>query len=72
MMDALRSLFSEVLRQTMPELTRDMRFADLPGWDSVAHLSLLLTIERHFNVAFTSAEMVSMQTIGDLLTVLER
>jgi acyl carrier protein len=71
MIETLRNLFAEVLQQPMPELTPATAFRDVPGWDSVAHLALLLTIERHFNTAFTSAQMVQMQTVGDLLTALE-
>jgi acyl carrier protein len=71
MIETLRNLFADVLQQPMPEFTPATAFADVPGWDSVAHLALLLTIERHFNTAFTSAQMVQMQTVGDLLTALE-
>lgn len=71
MIETLRHCFEDVLRQPMPPLTEGMPFADLPGWDSVAHLSLLLAVERQFNRAFTSAQMVSMKTVGDLMAALE-
>lgn len=72
MMTQLRELFAETLRQPMPEFSPATAFNELPGWDSVAHLALLLTIERHFNVAFTSAQMIQMKTIGDLMTAVEQ
>lgn len=72
MNEPLRHIFSEVLRQPMPEWTDSTLFSDLPGWDSVAHLSLLLAIEKHFGCAFTSNEMVSMRCIGDMISILEK
>lgn len=71
MIEDLRQLFEDVLRQPMPTLNNQMRFDELPGWDSVAHLSLLLAVERHFNIAFTSVQMIQMKTIGELMAVLE-
>ena len=71
MIETLRNLFAEVLQQPMPELTPTTAFRDVPGWDSVAHLALLLTIERHFNTAFTSAQMVNMKQVGEMVAALE-
>lgn len=70
MIDQLQTLFADNLCQPMPTFTPALAFEDIPGWDSVAHLALLLAIERHFKVAFTSKQMVEMRTIGDLLTAL--
>lgn len=72
MIEDLRHLFEDVLRRPMPPLERSTRFDALPGWDSVAHLALLLAVEQRFHIAFTSAQMVAMQTVGDMLTHLER
>lgn len=72
MIERLSALFAEVLRRPMPTLTPETPFADLPGWDSVAHLSLLLAVERHFGATFTSTQMVTMQTVGDMLKALEQ
>lgn len=71
MLENLRTLFAETLGRPMPPFTPGLAFAALPGWDSVAHLALLLAVERRMGVAFTAAEMVSMQTIGDLMAAVE-
>lgn len=68
--EAIRALLADVLGQPMPPLSRDTPFADLPGWDSVVHLSLLLEAERRSGTALTAAQMVSMRTVGDLADAL--
>jgi acyl carrier protein len=45
-----------------PELTA----AEVPGWDSLAHVRLILTIERAFHVKFSAAEISSFKNVGDL------
>lgn len=66
MTDSLRTCFSEVLCRPMPEFTEDLKFAEIPGWDSVVHLTLLLAVEKRFGVAFSSREMVSMTSVGEM------
>lgn len=67
MLEELRTIFADALGRPMPPFTPELAFANLPGWDSVAHLALLLSVEQRMGVAFTAAEMVSMQTVGDLM-----
>ncbi len=45
-----------------PELTAK----DVPGWDSMAHVRLILQVERTFGVKFTATEISSFKTVGDL------
>jgi len=41
--------------------------ADLPGWTSVAHLSLVLELERTFSVTFDNDEIVAMGSVAAIL-----
>ncbi len=70
MMERLRDVVARVLNREMPHFSEAVPFAELPGWDSVAHLALLLAVEQAFAVTFTSRQMVEMKTIGDMLEVL--
>lgn len=49
-----------------PELTA----ADVPGWDSLAHVRLMLSIERAFHIKFSAAEIASFKNVGDLANVI--
>jgi acyl carrier protein len=42
------------------------------GWDSLAHIRLLLTIERKFQIKFSAPEVGGLQTVGDLVSLIER
>jgi acyl carrier protein len=45
-----------------PELTA----ADVSGWDSLAHVRLMLQVEREFGIKFTATEISSFKSVGDL------
>ncbi len=70
MIDRLRDCFAHALNRPMPPFSPELAFADIPGWDSVAHLALLLSVEQTFSVSFTSRQMVEMKTVGEMLEVL--
>ncbi len=45
---------------------------DLPNWDSLNHINLILALEAAFQIHFTTAEMAEMASLGDLYRLLER
>jgi len=43
---------------------------DVPGWDSIVHITLVIEIEREFNVKFRMAEIEKLRNVGDLVAIL--
>lgn len=39
---------------------------DVPGWDSLAHLNIILAVEKSFGVKFKGSEILKIRNIGDL------
>jgi acyl carrier protein len=40
--------------------------SEVPGWDSLSHVNLILAVEKHFRVRFKGAEILKMKSVGDL------
>jgi len=51
-------------------LTEATVAADVEGWDSLAHLSLVNELEEQFDIAFTLEEVIGSGNPGELLTAL--
>lgn len=64
--ERLTQVFREVFDDGHLELTDGMTAADVPGWDSLAHVNLMFSIESEFGITFTSGELSSLQDIGQL------
>ena len=43
---------------------------DVPDWDSITHITLVIEIEREFNVKFQMAEIEKLRNVGDLVAIL--
>lgn len=62
----LAGVFQQVLGRTV-ELRDEMKAGDVEGWDSVAHVTLVLAAEKAFKIKFKGADIANMATVGDLV-----
>jgi acyl carrier protein len=69
-MSSLSRVFDEVLGKPV-ELRDETTAADVDGWDSVAHVMLILASEREFGVRFESIEIANTANVGEFVTLLE-
>ena len=44
--------------------------AEIPGWDSLSHVNVILAVEKAFGVRFSSVEVLKLNSIGDLQRLL--
>jgi acyl carrier protein len=66
--DVLRDVFDDETLVARPDLTAD----DVDGWDSFAHIRLMLTVERTFDVDFAASEISSLKNVGELADLISR
>lgn len=64
--DKLQDIFRTVLEDDDLVLTDEMTAADVPSWDSVAHVSLMFTIEAEFGLQFSDDQLTSFRNVGEL------
>lgn len=70
-MDELTSVFQQVFDDDELVVTRTTSAADVEGWDSLTHVSLMLTIEKRFGIRFKSAQVASLKDVGELADLIE-
>jgi acyl carrier protein len=54
------------------KLRADAKKDDVTGWDSLAVLLLMADLDEKFGIQLAEKEMEGMQSIRDILSVLER
>lgn len=67
-LENLLPIFREVLENDSIEVTENTVAADIPEWDSLNHIYLVVAIEKRFNIKFTTTQIQSWQRVGDLIT----
>ena len=66
----IEAIFRDIFMDDTINLSETTSPVDINEWDSLAHVTLLSSIERKFGVRFTAEEMGSIQDISTLLKVL--
>lgn len=66
---------SEVFRTVFDEeglmVSRETSAKDIPQWDSLMHVSLIINVEKAFGVRFLSSEVAGLQNLGELADLIE-
>jgi acyl carrier protein len=67
-----QSIFREVFDNDKLEIYDAMQAKDVDGWDSLTHITLIMTIEDTFGVKFTTREVMGFQNVGEMLSCLSK
>lgn len=65
-MDELGQLLRETLAQRHLMISRETTADDIPGWDSLSHLFVVMEIEMRFGIAVSAEEIGQLPNIGSL------
>jgi acyl carrier protein len=67
----LTGIFRRLFSLPTLVLRDDLTARDVPGWDSLNHVTLMIEIEREFGLRFTSAEIGALANVGALKALIE-
>jgi len=70
--EILAVVFAMIGQETgMPasEMTAEMTASDVPGWDSLAHIRILLEIGARLGVSIDVEKTYGAATVGDLVPI---
>jgi acyl carrier protein len=69
---ALTEIFHEVFMRDDIALKPELTAKDVSGWDSFKQIEIIISSEERFGVKFNTKELDSLQSVGDLVTVIQR
>jgi acyl carrier protein len=70
--EKLQDIFRTVMEDDDLVLTDDLTAAGVPAWDSVAHVSLMFSIESEFGLQFEEDQLRSFDNVGELRRFIEQ
>lgn len=63
-------IFQDVLDDDNLAIDATTTAQDVDGWDSLAHIRLVVSIEKAFSLRFSAAEISELQNVGDMAALI--
>ncbi len=63
----LNEIFVDVLDTDGLVINEQTTAKDVDEWDSLNHIQLVVAIEKHFKIRFTSQEIQNWNNVGEML-----
>ena len=70
LLEQVQEIFRDVLDDEEIVLQDISTAEDVEGWDSLTHIQLIVAIEKHFKIKFTSKEILSWKNVRELVDCL--
>ncbi len=71
MEERIRQIMADILDLDPDTIDESTAMDRVPGWDSLTHINLCLSLEQEFQVALEVAEIETMLSYADIVQVLE-
>jgi acyl carrier protein len=65
--EELNIIFEDIIDEGPVSLADETTAAEVEGWDSLTNIQLVVDIERHFGIRFTSEEIMSWKNVGEII-----
>lgn len=70
-MAKLQAVFDDIFLEPV-KLARELSAKQVPEWDSLMQVSLVMAVERAFNVRFRVGEVEATRNVGDFVDLIDR
>lgn len=69
---ALRQVLIELFGSQAADIGRDATAADVPGWDSMQMITIILTLQERYGLLLGNQDIDRLHCVGDLADQLDR
>jgi len=71
-MDALVKIVADVFQIDPIKINKNSSPESIDTWDSLAQLSLIISIEQHYKITLEIEEIFSIMNVGDIYDILRK
>jgi acyl carrier protein len=68
--EKIRNVVAQTFKVSPESVTPQTSLDQLPGWDSLSHLTLMMEVERELSVRFPTKEISKPASVGEIYDLL--
>jgi len=70
--ETLTPIFADILDQPELRLNPQSNASNVEGWDSLAHINLIVAIEKKYGIKFALGELQDLKDLGEMAALIQR
>jgi acyl carrier protein len=70
--EQLTDIFRDVFDDQTLVPNAQTKASDVPEWDSLNHINLIVAVESRFRIKFKTAELESLRNVGHLVELIQK
>ena len=71
LVDRIQTVLAAALNVDASEITAETQFGDLPQWDSMGHMEVLVALEKEFGVEVTADTITNLISVPSICQYIE-
>ena len=71
-MDELNKIFIQIFKDGTLNISNETNSSDIPNWDSLNNMHLIVAIEDHYDIRFELEEIQSLKNVGELYNCINK
>jgi acyl carrier protein len=71
-MEQNNNIFRDVLENDEINLTSETTADDIEEWDSLTHIQVIVALEKHYKIRFSTSEITSYKNVGELCESIQK
>jgi acyl carrier protein len=68
----VQAIFRDVFDDDALVITRATHVGDIPDWDSLAQINLVVAIEKDFEIKVSLDDLETLSNVGDMIDLIRR
>ena len=68
----LTPIFRDVFNDDALVVSEGMTAAEVPAWDSLSNINMIIAVEKAFGVKFSIKDVRNLKNVGELLDLIKR
>ena len=68
----LNPIFADILDLPDLQLNPESNASNVEGWDSLAHINLVVAIEKRYRIKFALGELQDLKNVGEMAALIQK
>jgi len=64
-------IIAKILKVSVSEISLGTIIGDIPEWDSLHHVAIIVEIERTFDIKFKPEDLMELEDVSDIITLIK-